>query len=381
VARSPPTRTNVPPSTASAGMIGDDSRNHVYTDRVNVDLVQSVNSDTGATRPIQITAIASGNDRLDLQGHLRDDSFDPTKNTWVVPINSITAGITDDIQLQAAQQDSGVGTVGGINVALNGVEVTDSDPAKSNPFYNFYTPDTGSPAGQDLGVYAKNSTPIASTYDFQGRNGDGSLNGKPGLVAGTGNILVNAADPDPSATQINVTGITDILGTGTGWIDVKTNGFITLTEFADDMRVGKIESTANNVTLTSPASIIDANPDDLTAASDPADVIGVNITLTALGGTIGTPANLLETHLPDPVAGKAQSGVLTATTTGSAGNIYIDEVDGNLRVNTVIAQHGDVVLTTRNGSILDSNSDTTTDRDGRTVGVPNVVGINLSFAA
>src|SRR5262249_862024 len=59
----------------------------------------------------------------------------------------------------------------------------------------------------------------------------------------------------------------------------------------------------------------------------------------------------------------------------------IDEVDGDLRVNTVIAQHGDVVLTTRNGSILDSNSATTTDRDGRTVDVPNVVGINLSFAA
>src|SRR5262249_56157976 len=60
---------------------------------------------------------------------------------------------------------------------------------------------------------------------------------------------------------------------------------------------------------------------------------------------------------------------------------YGEEVGGNGRGNTVVSQHGDVVLTPRGGSILDSNSATTMDRDGRTVDAPNVVGINLSFAA
>src|SRR5262249_20325480 len=153
-----------------------------------------------------------------------------------------------------------------------------------------------------------------------------------------------------------------------------TNGFITLTEYADEMRVGRIETTANDVTLTSPASIVDANPADLLGAIDPADVIGVNVTLTAQGGTIGTPANFLETALLAAAAGVAQTGVLTATATG---NVYVTEAAGDLRVNVVLSQHGDVVLTTRSGSILDSNTATTTDRDGRTVDVPNVVGINL----
>src|SRR5262249_50347452 len=105
-------------------------------------------------------------------------------------------------------------------------------------------------------------------------------------------------------------------------------------------------------------------------------------TLTALAGGVGTAANFLETDLIDVVASGlrqgAKSGVLTVA---SHLGVYVDEIAGNLRVNTVVSTLGDVVLTTRSGSILDSNSATTTDRDGRTVDVPNVVGVKLSFAA
>src|SRR5205814_8299596 len=110
------------------------------------------------------------------------------------------------------------------------------------------------------------------------------------------------------------------------------------------------ESTAKDAYLQAPHSIYDANPADLTAAGDPADVVGVNITLTAQTGTIGTADNFLETDLLDSVAGVTQAGVLTASALQS---IYIDETAGDLRVNSVVSREGDVTLTTRGGSILD----------------------------
>jgi hypothetical protein len=399
-------RTNVLTITASAGMIGDDSRNHVYTNRVNVDLVQSVNSDTGATRPISLTASASGNDRLDLQGHIRDNSFDPTKNTWVVPINSITAGGNDDIQLQAAQQDSKVGTVGGVNVAINFNE--DSH----NPFFNFYTPDTGSPGGQDLGVYAQNSTPIASTYDFEGRDSSGNLNGLPGLEAG-GNILVAAAHPLPADTLINVLGLIDVLGSG--HVDVLTNGFITLTEYytampivqnvtvtnPGDLRAGTITSTNGDVTLYSPRSILDAVNHGV---GTDANVTGINITMTAglagVTGGIGLPTDFLEINVNDEHGTGMMLGDLTAIDTAAAftEGIFITDVPRGSGVAALLGPEatndlevgmvnttGDVSLATASGSIVDARyargagSDTanvfgnTIDlyADGGSIGDPN----------
>ena len=67
-----------------------------------------------------------------------------------------------------------------------------------------------------------------------------------------------------------------------------TNGFITVTERAGDLRVGDIRSTASDVTLTSPARILDAERGDGLLGSDPTptDVTGVNITLTAGTGLV-----------------------------------------------------------------------------------------------
>src|SRR5262249_31354762 len=62
-------------------------------------------------------------------------------------------------------------------------------------------------------------------------------------------------------------------------------------------------------------------------------------------------------------------------------SIYATETDGDLRVNAVKSLTGDVTLTTRDGSILDANSKTTTDRDGRTVDVPNIEAINIDLDA
>ena len=93
--------------------------------------------------------------------------------------------------------------------------------------------------------------------------------GKEKAVVGVMEATADA-NPDPDDARVNVSGITDILGSG--HIDVLTNGFITLEELAGDLRAGSITSTDDDVTLTAPASIVDALDDT------DADVSGVNIT-------------------------------------------------------------------------------------------------------
>src|SRR5262249_12975754 len=169
-------------------------------------------------------------------------------------------------------------------------------------FTNFFRPNDKAGANNPSpprGAFGKDPMAIESTYDF-------------GLIEAGGNIVIAAANPDPSDTIINILGTTKILPSG-GWVGLLTNGFlgtsdkpaqeIVAVDPADpnDLRVGKIESTANDVYLLAPHSILDANPADLQAASDPADVIGVNITLTAQTGSIGTTDNFLETDLLDTV--------------------------------------------------------------------------------
>src|SRR5439155_1353537 len=100
-----------------------------------------------------------------------------------------------------------------------------------------YYPDGGVPGTLlDTGFFGGTVPGVAikATYSFVNPTA-----GTAGLIANgdatTGNIIVKAFDASATATQVNVTGITDILGTG--HIDVLTNGFITLTEQAGDMRV------------------------------------------------------------------------------------------------------------------------------------------------
>ena len=103
----------------------------------------------------------------------------------------------------------------------------------------------------------------------------------PGITAG-GDISVTAADLKPTDPIINVFGITELSGSGD--INVLTNGFITLMEETGDLRAGAITSTANDVTLYSPARIIDGLNDPAGADTN---VTGVNITLTADNNNLG----------------------------------------------------------------------------------------------
>ena len=111
-----------------------------------------------------------------------------------------------------------------------------------------------------------------------------------------------------------------------------------------------MQSSAGDVTLEAPRSILDSDPTDGTP--DPWDVGGVNISMFANTGGIGTDADFLETNLVDRVLGFTLSGVLVATAEQTA---RITETAGNMRVNYVESDLGDVTLTARAGSILDYN--------------------------
>ncbi len=333
---------------------------------IRIDLVQSAAGNEA------LFAKAGQSVNLDVQTHLREDI--PAGEIFQPTLNIIEAGTDANITMRASVVDNQ--TIGESGIAVDvPSETAFGDPAFASSYHTFFTffrPDGSRPSGvADAGlpgrVFAPDpaGTPIDSTYNY-------------GLIEAGGNIVLNALDSSPTATEVNVQGTTDILGNG--HIDVLTNGFITLTEYAGDMRVGDITSTANDVTLKAPQSIVDA------LADADADVTGRNITLRAIAGGIGSADNFLETDLLDTIAGVAQSGVLRADAPLS---IYIEETEGDLRVDHVISATGDVTLVARAGSILDANNDvnpdsadgTYRDADGRVRQAINVAGVNIDLDA
>ena len=312
----------------------------------------------------RLVSEAGADNFLDLRGLLRDPSASlggaNNPNPHVFNIDKVHAGMQGDgsaeIILQSSQQQSANATTGGVRVKAS------AGPAANGLYYDAFR----SPVGQagsnvDVGYYGNeaNGVDIKATYNFIN-----PIDESAGILAeGEGNIIITTFNSAPSATQVNVTGITEIVGAGSGHIDVLTNGFIDLVEQSGDMRVGDIHSTANDVTLTAPGSIIDALDD-----SD-ADVTGVNITLTALAGGIGRADNFLEINLLELSDGAPTIGALRAD---SPDSIYIEETGGDLRVHHAYSEFGNVSLVARDGSILDANNDTELDLDGRVRDVVNI---------
>ena len=145
----------------------------------------------------------------------------------------------------------------------------------------------------------------------------------------------------------------------------------------DDMRVGSIRSTTDDVFLLAPRGFVDADPADDDATSV-ADIGGINITLTALAGGVGTTANFIETDLIDSVATGSRAGIKTGSLTVlSELSVYIEEIAGDLRVNSVLANRGNVSLAARSGLILDQRSDV----DANNEDLPNVTALHIDLAA
>jgi len=120
-------------------------------------------------------------------------------------------------------------------------------------------------------------------------------------------------------------------------VNAETDEDIFLTEIDGDMKVGLIHSTKGDVTLVADGSIVDVLDD----AS--ADVIGNHITLTALGGGIGSVNNRLEID-----SSNMALGVLTAS---AAQGVFLEKTAGDLHVARLTSSAGEVDVQVRSGNL------------------------------
>jgi len=299
-------------------------------------------------------AAGEGNAFLDVKARLRSATA-PTRapvTDYSVVLDAVRTDGDADLKLWGSVKETSVagvtypgataGTAGGVNVKYE-------TETSGKRHFEFFRPDTPPGPALDPGVFANlgaSATHIDSTYDIRAVDSVGDLV-RPGITAGR-NIVITAAEPVAGSGRIlNVLAITETvvandLAQGAGdvhHVDVLTNGDITLAESTGDLRVGRIASTANDVTLRSPRKIVDALNDGIGAE---ADVTGVNITLTAgdneITGTaadksgtggVGSSVNFLETNVDVRDGSGAALGVLRVDDANSGLNtqgVYITEV-------------------------------------------------------
>src|SRR6185503_15631710 len=300
---------------------------------------------------------------IDIKSHQR---ILPMPSSYYVVIDSVVTGGDADFLLQTSVHDpSAAGSSNGIRVKW--------PPANDATRCCHFLSDGSSTASVHAGFgIGATSTDITSTYDFRELDTDG-LRTLPGLIVG-GNIVITAVRLATTAPFTNVLAIEEI--TGSGHVDVLTNGYITVDEVTSDLQVGRIRSTANDVILYSPAKIVDQLNDP--SPANEADVTGKNITMCAgtarpdaleartaadaqcaalvpaapLGG-IGTQANFLEINVD--VLNSATPGVLRAydTFATSTAGVYLTETVNDMKVHTVDTK-GDSSLVTLGGSIVDA---------------------------
>ncbi len=375
-------------------------------------------TDSHALTPAQrFTVIAHGdptlglgNAYLDVKARRRDNAgthlrpalaSDNAIGDYAVVIDAVNTTGNADLKLwgSVAETDtSGTTYPGGTAGHAGGILVVYAGhPSPGERHFTYFKPPPAEPPAPalDPGTFASAGTHINSTYDLRAFDSAGNL-WRPGITSGR-NIIITAAESNAADPKIvNVYGITEIVGGGSAsssdqhHIDVLTNGYVTLHEKTDDLRVGSITSTGSpsaaephsgDVTLFAPAAILDALNDGPGAGGD---VTGRNITLTAgdskITGTpagdksgrggVGTPGNFLEVN---ENANGAPLGVLNATDTASATTpyatlsppfdpagtgtfgVFLTETAGDMEVDTVNTR-GNASLATVAGSIVDARS-------------------------
>lgn len=171
------------------------------------------------------------------------------------------------------------------------------------------------------------------------------------LTSQTGNIV--DADNDP---QIDAIGGQVFLSAnqGVGSTDnaleidstslfVSAGTDVNVTEAVGNLNLNQVHSRNGDVTLTATNGSI---RDDNASFQFPAgDVIGNHVTLTSDPGSIGTVNDAIEIDS-------------TRLTAQARGRVNVTELNGNLNVDRVISETGNVRLgSIGNGSILDANSD------------------------
>ncbi|MEH6586717.1 MAG: hypothetical protein V7720_09160, partial [Halioglobus sp.] len=383
---------------AIAGHIGKSVLDGDIDGRVNVDLVRSTYrpefGDTPTGDRTEALNAFSGKDAvMSIQtfdrrvAPVNEGTDEPSPPDLTVIIDTVVAGGLINLLVQDSQHQPGSGGSGEIRVHV------ENEGHNENYTKHFY-PEGGEPLLKDPAAFIDGTTIAVNTYyqftqahvtQDRGNQSEFRFSGvtaytpkltrnavdplAAGLIAGE-TITVNAEGAGTDAPFIDIYALTDILNDG--HINVDTDSHVYVEEIEGDLRVGKILSQFDSVELLSPASILDAAPDDQLGDKEE-DVIGVNITMTALAGTIGTDYNFLE--IDSSYSGE---GALTADATG---NIRIEETLGDLRVNRVTSSGADVTLATLTGSILDGNDELILDVDGVEVDAANVEATNVDLSA
>ena len=234
------------------------------------------------------------------------------------------------------------------------VSTPDSDELYANQFRPDDPDSAVASSDADVGFYASDGEPAHATYDFRFISETGDTAGL--IAAGSGNIVV-MNNPTTDGIDVHLTGITDIVGEGTGHLDVRASGNIDLTETDGDLRIGDITSTSGDVTLATvgenAAIFAVAGVDDETPY-----ISGDDISLYATAG-IGAAADFLEIN-------SSPTGLVFAEADSS---VFITETQGAINLDGVVSNMGDVSLRTLQGSILDGlvESDDLADVQGRDI--------------
>src|SRR6266566_3993925 len=328
---------------------------------------------------IVVQAEAQGDLVLDLTANER--SLASAATTIAVQVDYLHAGDDLDVVIHDSVQGTNAGSGGNVHVALFYTAAATTEQSGSGDYSGHFRPNVDPPGlAQIRRAYGTDRNAVDSNYTF----GDaGTTYGD--LTAGDD---INLRHTE-TGTTITFTAFTDLanvvppvenddgIGTDVAKIDMQTNGSITETELAGDLRVGWINSTASDVTLFSPHAIVDAD------GQPTIDMTGMNITMTAGAaggqGGVGTANDFLEIDVAATDNATGKLTVVDITASAASAGVYVSEIGNtsaggpdNLRVGNV-RTNGDVSLATTRGSIIDANNDAAADVIGNNVDL-NAVG-------
>ena len=271
----------------------------------------------GSERNLAIAAInAGGAVQVKVDGSITDGSADDSA------VN-ITAS---ELLLEAAR-----GSIGGSG-GLADLDVTIAAGGLFNGRAedSIFVTSAGNLAVDTVFCHARTSPCVASADRFSMATNRIMRTSMPSISRSTATVI--------SARRANRL---DIDLTTAGRLTAEALGNIHLSELVGDMNIAQVTSTAGDVDLIAAMSIL-GRPGDFLA-----DVVGNNISLTAIGGSIGAPAG--EDLNVD--SAKWAPGKLTSQ---SHFNSYLHETAGDLTINQASSTLGTVFVDS-SGRILNGN--------------------------
>ena len=344
-------------------------------------------------RPIVLNADVAVDLVLDITSILRESPsslFSPS-------LGPVHVGHDADLQIN----DSVFGTALGAAVGTLAVGLFDPPSGTPSPnppdtYKNHFRPDTvivPDPNEDVRRAFGNDRTNLDSAYTFTDLSAGHIIHAFHTSTATTITFMV-FSDVDATLHDAD-TGALVTSEDKNGRIDLWTNGWIVDIETSSDLRVGEIVSTNGDVTLRSPAAILDAELDGGVLGTDPTptDVSARNITMVAgnnsIGGIsgrggIGLPYDFLEIHVN---ADGGDLGVLNAFDTQVSGaaaydltlplatlppasktfGIFINESIDDMQIDTVQSK-GNVSLSTFAGSLLDARNGGSGDDTANVIG-------------